>query len=378
MAVVVLAGVLAFAGIAQPAARWWAASQVSRAAQGSSQCSLRTPVLAAASSLCVCGWLVAGAAAWVFVVSLTAGPTPLSLFLLAAYTFAWLVGFVVPFAPSGLGVREATLIALLAPELGVAPATALTVGLRLANVAGDFLAIGAVEAARLAATAVAAVEPREARRLGDAVNLALVGVLFLGLCVGVEVLARRVSSLARARAKARPHVSAVFAAFLPLVLSFAEIAALGLVFALRDGDVGAPADLQRDPRRVPHDVRRGVLPARHRGARDPVPERSCPSPTASSSSGSATGSRRSWAGGSGGRVVPLLQTSKTLWGSGTFLVVCFALGTLLLGAAGVPPAYALAAAAAMAIVLTPVELYLTHGLDNLVLPALAGSLVAAL
>jgi uncharacterized membrane protein YbhN (UPF0104 family) len=54
----------------------------------------------------------------------------------------------VPFAPSGLGVREATLIALLAPSLGVGPATALTVGLRLANVAGDFLAIGMIEAAR--------------------------------------------------------------------------------------------------------------------------------------------------------------------------------------------------------------------------------------
>ena len=49
-------------------------------------------------------------------------------YLLGAYTFAWLAGFVVPFAPSGLGVREATLIALVAPVVGVAPATALTVG----------------------------------------------------------------------------------------------------------------------------------------------------------------------------------------------------------------------------------------------------------
>jgi hypothetical protein len=42
------------------------------------------------------------------------------------------------------------LVALLAPTLGAAAATALAVGLRLASVAGDFLAIGTVEIARLA------------------------------------------------------------------------------------------------------------------------------------------------------------------------------------------------------------------------------------
>ena len=150
VAVVVLATVLALAGIAQPAARWWARRR-RLAGQAVESMLLRSRVLVVAFLLCVYSWLVAGAAAWVFVDSLSAGPTPAFAFLLAAYTFAWLVGFVVPFAPSGLGVREATLIALLAPELGVAAATALTVGLRLANIAGDFLAIGAVEAARLAA-----------------------------------------------------------------------------------------------------------------------------------------------------------------------------------------------------------------------------------
>ena len=81
-----------------------------------------------AALLCGCTWLVAGVAAWIFVTSVTDGPTPGFSYLLGAYTFAWLAGFVVPFAPSGLGVREATLIALVAPVVGVAPATALTVG----------------------------------------------------------------------------------------------------------------------------------------------------------------------------------------------------------------------------------------------------------
>ena len=146
IAIVVLIGVLVIAVSAQPVVRWWERRrQVSE--QLPESVLLRSPVLGAATLLGVCSWLVAGLAAWIFVSSVAAGPTPAFAYLLGAYTFAWLIGFVVPFAPSGLGVREATLIALLAPVVGGAAATALTVGLRLANVAGDFLAIGAVEAA---------------------------------------------------------------------------------------------------------------------------------------------------------------------------------------------------------------------------------------
>jgi len=145
VAVAVLLGVLALAGAARPVAGWWERSRSSELAL------VGTLALSCALALCVLGWLVAGGAAWVFVGGLTSGPTPGFTFLLGAYTFAWLVGFVVPFAPSGLGVREATLVALLAPVVGAAPATALTVGLRLANIAGDFLAIGLVEGARLVA-----------------------------------------------------------------------------------------------------------------------------------------------------------------------------------------------------------------------------------
>ena len=148
IAVVALVLVLVVAVPAQPVVRWWGRRRQA-AAWLSESVLLRTRILLAATLLCACTWLVAGVAAWIFVTSVTDGPTPGFSYLLGAYTFAWLVGFVVPFAPSGLGVREATLIALVAPVVGVAPATALTVGLRLANVAGDFLAIGAVEAVRL-------------------------------------------------------------------------------------------------------------------------------------------------------------------------------------------------------------------------------------
>jgi hypothetical protein len=137
-AVVVIGAVLALAAVGRPAAACWGRLAV-----------VRARALVAAVVVCACGWLVAGAATWIFVEGLTHGPAPSFAFLLGAYAFAWLVGFLVFFAPSGLGPREATLTALLAPIVGAAPAIALAVGLRLANIAGDFFAIGTVETARL-------------------------------------------------------------------------------------------------------------------------------------------------------------------------------------------------------------------------------------
>jgi uncharacterized membrane protein YbhN (UPF0104 family) len=113
---------------------------------------VRSRALVSALVVSALGWIVAGAAAWVFVEAVSAGAVPAFGFLLGAYALAWLVGFIVPFAPSGLGVREATFVALLAPTIGAAPATALGVGLRLANLAGDFAAIGSIEVGRLASS----------------------------------------------------------------------------------------------------------------------------------------------------------------------------------------------------------------------------------
>ena len=208
-------------------------------------------------------------------------------------------------------------------------------------------------------------------------TFALVIVLFTGLCVGVEVLARRLRLSPELLRKLAHMSAAVLAAFLPLVVSFAQIAALGLVFALVMGV----------------SVRLRIFNAIHGVSRTTYGEVFFPLGIAALAVlcpselpfvygvlvlGLGDGLAALVGGRLGRRVVPLLQTRKTLWGSGTFLLVCFALGALLMASAGVPLPYALAAAAAMAIVLTPVELYLTHGLDNLVLPALAGSLAAAL
>ena len=55
------------------------------------------------------------------------------------FTAAWLVGYVVPGAPGGLGVREAMMVLVLTPALGAGPAIGLGVTVRLATLAGDGL-----------------------------------------------------------------------------------------------------------------------------------------------------------------------------------------------------------------------------------------------
>lgn len=56
------------------------------------------------------------------------------------FTAAWLVGYVVPGAPGGLGVREAMMILVLSPVVGAGPAIGLGVTVRMATLAGDGLA----------------------------------------------------------------------------------------------------------------------------------------------------------------------------------------------------------------------------------------------
>ncbi|MEZ5646606.1 MAG: lysylphosphatidylglycerol synthase domain-containing protein [Burkholderiaceae bacterium] len=66
------------------------------------------------------------------------------------FTAAWLVGYVVPGAPGGLGVREAMMVLLLSPLVGSGTAVGLGVSMRLVTIAGDGLAcLGGMIARRL-------------------------------------------------------------------------------------------------------------------------------------------------------------------------------------------------------------------------------------
>jgi len=63
--------------------------------------------------------------------------------LIAAFSLAWVVGFVTPGAPAGLGIREGLLLLMLAPMYSAAPAGVLVIALRIATTLGDALLFGA-------------------------------------------------------------------------------------------------------------------------------------------------------------------------------------------------------------------------------------------
>ncbi len=61
------------------------------------------------------------------------------LYLGGVFAIAWIVGFVTPGSPAGLGVREVILLSLLSPIYGMEAATGIAGVLRLVTVAGDAL-----------------------------------------------------------------------------------------------------------------------------------------------------------------------------------------------------------------------------------------------
>lgn len=63
--------------------------------------------------------------------------------LISACALAWMVGFVTPGAPGGLGVREALMALILAPVLSAASASVLVIALRISTTLGDVMCFGA-------------------------------------------------------------------------------------------------------------------------------------------------------------------------------------------------------------------------------------------
>ncbi len=81
------------------------------------------------------------------------GSAPPFLWLAGTYTAGYLVGFVAPLSPGGLGVREGMLVVLLAPHYGMGVAIAISLAIRLANMAGELLAVALVHAVYVVHTA---------------------------------------------------------------------------------------------------------------------------------------------------------------------------------------------------------------------------------
>ena len=108
--------------------------------------------LAIVVAMNILGWLGTGGAVYLLVTTVT-GSSPPFLWLVGSYTAGYLVGFVAPLAPGGLGVREAMLVVLLAPSYGMGVAIAISLAIRLANVAGELLAVALVHVVYVAHTA---------------------------------------------------------------------------------------------------------------------------------------------------------------------------------------------------------------------------------
>jgi hypothetical protein len=62
-------------------------------------------------------WLCLGASLWTTLSPYLPAPPPLA-YIVGAYCIAWAIGFVIPFAPAGIGIREALLVLALAPLVG--------------------------------------------------------------------------------------------------------------------------------------------------------------------------------------------------------------------------------------------------------------------
>jgi len=84
-------------------------------------------------------WVAYGVAFWLFGRAVLGDAAPALLPAAAAFVGSYVAGIIAVFAPGGLGVREAALVALLAPVTGPAPALLLAVASRLWLVALEIL-----------------------------------------------------------------------------------------------------------------------------------------------------------------------------------------------------------------------------------------------
>jgi len=105
---------------------------------------LRGRELILASAVNLLAWGGTGAGVLVLANGLTDKPSPGLMWAIATYAVGYLIGFVVPFLPGGLGAREGALVAVLSARYGLGAATALSLALRVAVTLGELLAVALI------------------------------------------------------------------------------------------------------------------------------------------------------------------------------------------------------------------------------------------
>jgi hypothetical protein len=106
--------------------------------------------LAQAFLLYVCNYLVLGSGIAVMAYFVAGIPWHDAALLTGTFAMAWILGFFVPGAPAGLGVREGAMLALLHAAGLAGDGIAVVLGIRVATTLGDILCFVVASAARLA------------------------------------------------------------------------------------------------------------------------------------------------------------------------------------------------------------------------------------
>lgn len=86
-----------------------------------------------------CGLALVGLGLWSMSTFMLQVPPPSPLFFIGAFAASWIVGFLAPGAPAGLGVREAVLSLWLGTAIPPAEAVLVVIALRIATTLGDLL-----------------------------------------------------------------------------------------------------------------------------------------------------------------------------------------------------------------------------------------------
>jgi len=107
---------------------------------------VRGHVLALVVALNSAGWIATTAGVWVLLDGIP-GPAPGPAWLGGSHAFAWMLGFLIPFLPGGLGLRDGTLAALLAVPYSPGVGAALAIAVRLVGMFGELVAAGVAEIA---------------------------------------------------------------------------------------------------------------------------------------------------------------------------------------------------------------------------------------
>ncbi|MEA2355452.1 MAG: dolichol-phosphate mannosyltransferase, partial [Solirubrobacteraceae bacterium] len=93
------------------------------------------------------GWAATGAGVWVLARGILGAGAPGGLALVGAFAVSWVIGVLMPLLPGGLGPRDAALTVALTPMVGPGPAAVLAIGLRVASLGGELVAVGVAEGA---------------------------------------------------------------------------------------------------------------------------------------------------------------------------------------------------------------------------------------